>query len=316
MSGHRMTTLPTQKLRLAFAILLFAMPAHAACSAGVSGVNQDDRHTCQDRLVHDEAAKLIETPTVVPCPLSLSNGRPLAYPAEILQRDSSIRVFGFLDKGLRDYMVHVGPKAFLLSSDSTEVALGRWGSNRLKRGTTQSVPLALGFDDLSAEAVAVRGSGYFDDPKVNPQNVVHQRLVALWNVAGRQQIEAALAIDEIALASLVGQHTSVGTSHAVRDAGASVERPDRDLPALRKVLQYPAVVDDGSTRSKLMLSLLVGLVGVGYLTQTTDDDLGRLNFEKVFVSQAYSDMALQAALDVSIVASNIAACSPVGLSRI
>ncbi len=66
----------------------------------------------------------------------------------------------------------------------------------------------------------------------------------------------------------------MGTSYAVGYAGATVERPDRDLPAISKVFQYAAIVDDGSTLSKLMLAFLVGLVGVGHLAQTTDDDLG------------------------------------------
>ena len=165
----RMTTRPTQKPRLALAILLLAMPASVARPRGVSWVNQGDRHTGQDRLVGQECAKLEETPTVVPCPLSLSNRYPVANAAQIFESDSASGVFGFLDKDLADNVVHVGPKTFLFSSDSAEVPLGRWGAYRLKRSAALGVPLALGFDQRPVEGFPCAICGDLHDAQVDPQ---------------------------------------------------------------------------------------------------------------------------------------------------
>ena len=126
-----MTTRATYKLRLALAILLLAMSAHAARSAGVSWINQDDRHTGQDRLVNDKAAKLIEIPTVVPCPLSLSYPGPRSNTAQVFEGNRSLRALGFLNKGLADAVVHVGTEPTLFAGEAFQVSLGRVRSNRL-----------------------------------------------------------------------------------------------------------------------------------------------------------------------------------------
>ena len=162
----------------------------------------------------------MDAPTVMPCPLSLSYPGPRSNTAQLFEGNRSLRALGFLNKVFADNMVHIGPEPALFAGETSQTPLDRSRSYRLKNGAAFGVPRAFGFDDLSAETLCVRGGGYFDDAEVNPQHVVHQRLVALWNVAGRQQIE--FPIEEIAFAPLIGQHSSVGTSDAVRDAGCGI----------------------------------------------------------------------------------------------
>ena len=56
--------------------------------------------------------------------LGLFNSRPLAYPIEIFQCDTSLRVFSLLDKLLADTMVAVFPKSLLSTREFLEFALG------------------------------------------------------------------------------------------------------------------------------------------------------------------------------------------------
>ena len=190
-----MTTRSAYKLRLALAIALFAMPAHVAGAAGVAWINRDDRHTGQDRLVGQECAKLEKTPTVVPCPLSLSNRYPVAYAVQVFESDGASGVFGFLDKGLADNMVHVGTESLLLSSDPAKMPLGRWSSYRLKNGAARGVPLALLLDERSVEGVPVARGRYFDEAQVDPQDIVHEPPVVLWHIARRQRTYRACRRD-------------------------------------------------------------------------------------------------------------------------
>ena len=107
---HRMTTRATQKLSLGLAILFLAMPAHTTDATGVAWVDQDDGHPGPPSLVFDEAAKLKETPTVVPCALRFPYRNPVTNAGKVFQGNRSIRVLGFLNEPFTDLVVDVTPK--------------------------------------------------------------------------------------------------------------------------------------------------------------------------------------------------------------
>ena len=270
-----MTTRPTYKLRLALAIALFAMPTRVARPRCVSWVNRDDRHTGQDRLVAQECAKLEETPTVAPCPLRLSNRYSVADTAQVFESDGASGVFGFLDKVFADTVIYIGPESFLLSSEAFQMTPGRWRSNRLQDGAALGVPLTLRFDQRSVEGLPGGIRSDLHDPQVDTQNVVHERPVVLWYVARCQEEEHAAPIHEIAFTTLGKKHFGVRPAYAVGYALPPIQCPDGHLLPPGEVLQYPAIVDYGSTGPELMLAFLIRFVGVGHLTQAADDDLGR-----------------------------------------
>src|SRR5262249_37331251 len=98
------------ELRLAPSIRLRAMTAGAAGLAGVGRIGEPHRHSRQLPFVDDEAAQLIERPSVVPVSLLPANCDPLADALEVLQGDPATGAFGRSDEPLADLMVDVPPE--------------------------------------------------------------------------------------------------------------------------------------------------------------------------------------------------------------
>ena len=113
----------------------------------------------------------MEAPTVMPCPLSLSYPGPLAYTAQILEGNRSLRALGCLNKVFADNMVHIGPEPALFAREPFQMTLGRVRTDRLKKGAALGVPLTFGFDPLPVEGISVARGSDLDDPEVNPQIV-------------------------------------------------------------------------------------------------------------------------------------------------
>src|SRR3954468_8452092 len=67
--GKGEAAMDADEIVASLAILLLAAPTCRACSAGVSRVDEDDRHACPQRLVGDEGPQLGERPAFHPRPL-------------------------------------------------------------------------------------------------------------------------------------------------------------------------------------------------------------------------------------------------------
>src|SRR5438552_16709917 len=92
-----MTTGLTDKLRLAFAIPFFAVPASGACARSVTRVNRYNFHARDGRFVFNKAPELSESPIRLLSALRFPSLSPLANVREFFYSNRPIRAFGFLN---------------------------------------------------------------------------------------------------------------------------------------------------------------------------------------------------------------------------
>src|SRR5687767_8645912 len=96
------------ELGLGAPVLLVAMSADRARSAGVPRIDEYDWHARESGLVLDESAKLPERPRMQDGPLAPANGYPAADVLEFFKRNRASGVSRLADQRFTDYVVFVG----------------------------------------------------------------------------------------------------------------------------------------------------------------------------------------------------------------
>src|SRR5690606_32237951 len=132
------------------------MPTASALLAGVFRVHQDDRHTCQPRLVVDELPQLGEAPIAVSRSLlGSSSPGPRANAGQVFQGNRAVRALSFCYETLANLVVDVFLEAALAAREFPQVAFGRQAAARLQVGTEPLHPLAVALDRRAGQHVAV-----------------------------------------------------------------------------------------------------------------------------------------------------------------
>ena len=166
----------------------------------IARVNRGHYHAVQSGLVLDKAAKLGERPTVQDRSLAASGSYPFTNVRQILQRNPASGVVRGLYDLLRDDVIHVSGKALFFAGKNFQFALGRTRLFGLQFATQLAVTVAHTLHALSLVKRAVTGYGDIGDSKVNPKKTFGVNLWRFVNVARLEQVELAIAVDEIAFA--------------------------------------------------------------------------------------------------------------------
>ena len=101
-------TRPTYEFALANSVVLMHEPAFGAGLAGISWLNQYERHTSKFSFILDEPSELIEPPRIIVASLGLSYNRSLTDALQILKGNGSVSAFGLHNYLLGDAMVDLG----------------------------------------------------------------------------------------------------------------------------------------------------------------------------------------------------------------
>lgn len=244
-----------------------------AFTAGVAGINLDQRYARKDRLVFQEGSQLCECPRVKNRSLRFPSPYPRPYPCKFLDGDTAIRAFGFLDDLFRNRMVDVGGKASFLAGEFLQVALGRLALRCLKVGTEFAMPITDVVDHRAGERISIRIGGNLNYAKIDSEKVVNNNLFGIGNIARCSQKPLAAMVDQVRFTILVLEHLFLAWSSRIWNWFSAVKSPDA-YPVIA-VAEDAGIVTDGSMLGKPALDFLIKFVGIADLGKKTNNNLRR-----------------------------------------
>lgn len=273
-----MTTRPTYKRALAFAVCLLLVAALIAGAGSVAWINVDHRHAAQRGFIVDHHSQFAERPLAMLAPLWLSNRRaaplgPLADAFQMLEGNGLLRVFSLLDKHLADAVVGVALELPLPTRALFQATFGRPGADRLKGSPSGIVPLAGLFYPLSAMTFTVRISGQFDDTQVDAQVVSEIIFRLSWYVTCCQKEKPPLRIGKVAFPLLKPEKTGYVVIADVGYLFPPVQSPDGYNLFGGVVAKNPTIVGNRGVFAEYPLRFLVLLVGVRHFANAAYDHL-------------------------------------------
>lgn len=239
----------------------------------VAGIDADQRHAIQRRLISHESPQLGKSPTVVRSPLAFPNRCPFANVRQVFQPDAASGVFSLAHDYLADAVVHVRREACLFQSAALQKPLSRLGSFSLEFAPQPRVacPKVGVMGATKRFAVTVGGDVSLAKIDAKIRGGIAFRYVA--NIDGHVEEEHAVAVDKVSLpARTLKQSGLICAAHPWHDLPAVVGQ-DRD-PVSTLPRQDALVVDDGAMRPEGRLDGLVPLVGFDDLGDGADGHLG------------------------------------------
>ncbi len=241
-------------------VFLRYTPTAKTGSTGVSRIYQFNWNTSEYCLVFNEAAKLMETPTVVGATLALSNSCPTADTREVFKGYSAFSVFSFRNQQFADTMVDVSGETAFFSATFLEQTLSRLGSDGLQFTSEIAVPCADSVEFFSTPYLPVTIDSYVVDAEVNTKPFFC--IVNWWfgNIHNHAKIEHAVSDYEVCLPSDSAKFLLLVGTKFNGDYFSSVQCGYR-----YSVNAFPTenslVVNYGSIISKSRLDFLLSLVG-------------------------------------------------------
>jgi hypothetical protein len=283
----------TGEPRLTRAIGLLAVPTGGTGAARVARVHEDDRDTSKARLVRDERPQLIEGPGVQCCPVAAPNGYPLPNPLEVFQRDSATCALSLGNDLLADDMVGVRGESAFFARQVLQPPLGALGALPLELGAQPSVSVADVLQVPTAMDGAITGHRDVGDPHVYAKELLSVGRGRLFHIAGRKQVKATIAVDQIGLAMLGGQQCTRPVPTGEGQADTPAKHLQGHGHVTLSVRDDLVVIGDRPVRREGAQTLPVQLVGVGHLADGADGEVGR---EAEAVSDIGVDQSLQGIL--------------------
>lgn len=271
-----MTTLTTAKHLLTLAVCLFGMTAHPTHTAGVSWVNDHDRHSRKFCFVGDEHSQLIERPTMSLGSLCLSNRSSTPDAREVFKGYRRVCVFGSLNELLGNAVVYIRTEASFTTTDLPQLSL-----TCFRLLSLQSTPLfQVAKSDflylLAGEHLPIAGYGNLVYSEVYPDDVLWIDGRVFGHVGGSIQIELAITIYQVHLTYDAVSTTSIVFSDDDVEQFATFQCGQRNLGVWEVHSlegQNALVVSDTTTALELRLHLFVEFVCLAGLGNRPDGEL-------------------------------------------
>lgn len=167
--------------------------------AGIGGVDHDDRHSRQGRLVGYKGPQLEEAPVVMSCPLPAPNCDSIPDTAQVFQGDTEGVPLRLVHDGLGDAMVGVPLIATLSPPYRLELTLGRTAPFPLQVAPPVSIDAPVPLHRLAGVDGALRVHRQVDNAQVNSEEALGGHNLTLWGVNGLMEKEPALKVDQLRL---------------------------------------------------------------------------------------------------------------------
>mgnify|MGYP006892193696 FL=1 len=242
---------------------------------GIAGIDQDHRHPRQPRLVLDVLAQLRERPAMQCRPLVALNSCPLADATQVFEGNPASGVFRLGDDALADRVVGVRGEATLLARQFLEAAARRLRALALQLGAQAAVAVAHVVHGAAAVDCSVAVGGDVRNTEINAKPAFRVNWRFVGNVAGRVQVELALAMHQVAFAALVLKQRQLMRAGHERDGLPTAKQPDRHGAVGKAEVQDATVIRYSAKFAKLPLRLFVQLVGVNDLADHAHGHLRR-----------------------------------------
>lgn len=254
-------------------ITLIHAAAYRASSAGIPGVNQNDRNTSNSRLVLDFLPEIVERPGVVLSPLSLANSYPFADTLEIFKCNPASGVFRSLHQLFGDAVVHVFGKATFFAAAFLEQAFGRLRAFGLQFRSEPGITVAYPVHLSAGVAIPVAVRGDVLHAEINAEKLSDIFFLRRFNITGGEQVELPVYVDKIAFTTLAGEKFPLAFSADKGYLLPTTNCPDRDF-RLREIVGQDAIVKcNRAKRAEYPFGFAVNLVGVSDLRNAAHSDL-------------------------------------------
>ena len=274
-SVRRVRTFYAEEQALSRTIGLIDATARRAGSGGIAGVYEDDRDTCQPRLVFDKGAKLEERPRVLDASLCLTNSCPGADALQVFQGDAASGVFGLRNQLLGNAVVLVSSKAGFLTTAFLQEPLGRLRAFGLKGSPEPGITVAQPLDRAPGELLPFGIDGDVRNAEVHAEEVFHEGGRRVHRVAGCQEVKIPVRENEVAFSLPGGKEVALSIPTHEGDALPSAVRPDRDFGPVHVPADDPVIVGDGTEGPERALGFFVQFVGVRNFGDAPDHHLSR-----------------------------------------
>ena len=258
---------------LVWTVTFIHTPADWAGSAGISGVDQDNRNAMQFSFIGDLLPEVEERPGVVLSPLSLADRYPVSDPLKVFQGYSPTGVFRSQHQLFGDSVVDILGKTALFPLTIFEQLPGRLRSFCLQLAPQAGVPVTQTVDLFTRVVVPIAVGGDVVHPHINPQEVRNFFLFWGLDIASSKQVEHAINQNQVALAALPVQVSLVPLTAHKWNTLAIINRPDRDHTVIGSVGEDTVIVGNCAVRLELPLLFLPCLVRIRYFRDAAHNHL-------------------------------------------
>ena len=281
---------------------------NGAGTRGVARIDVDNLYAIQLSLVEEFVFKVVKCPAMQGGSLRLSNRYPVADAIQIFEGDATSSAADGVRTARRlkvscdpiglslnhnafaDAVIGIVSETLFLVSLALQQSFGRECAFLLQLATQAAVAMTHAVDVAALVDLSIAVHGNVDDTPVHAQILLNVGGGWLLNLAGRQQIEFAIVIPQVALAFLVLEQFALAIPTDIRYFLPSAQHPDRHRLLVPPIGQNAAVIGDRAMFLERTQAILVRLVAVGNLTQTAYRQLGR---QRVFAAQTLVQRTVQ-----------------------
>src|SRR5690606_32887050 len=186
---------------------LLAMSASVAGAAGIAGIDSHHRDTVELSFVFEKAPQLEERPSAHLRPLLFAEPSPITDATEVFNGDAASGVFGAKHKRFADNVILMAAEAGFLRPDPLHGPAGVLAGSSFvlaghlppERPPDAEIFLADSLNSLPGDDLPVAGGGELLNAKSDATELADFHWSFVGQVDARQQVELALAIDQIAL---------------------------------------------------------------------------------------------------------------------
>ncbi len=243
---------------------------HRTGTRRVARVYQNNGYTRQLRFVRDFLPEIVERPAMQIGTLRLSNRYPGADALKVFQGDAATSALSLFDQSLADRVVGIAGETIFSTCQFFQAMAGGFRALALQFATQTAVTVTHAVDCASRMPFAIAVGSDIDNAQINPQRALYVPFVWLVHRTGRQQVEFATHVSQIAFALLVVQQFPLALSAHERDAQASAHRPDRDGLRRQSPVENAVIIGNGAVRLEHPPGFLITSVGIRDLRDTAN----------------------------------------------
>ena len=168
----------------------------------IGGIDDCDRHTCQNCFVFDEGPELEEGPVMLSCPLLTPNCDSVSNATQVFKGDTETVPLRLRHNSLGDTMIGVPLIAGLLGANALELALSRTCSPSLKVTPSVGEDAPLPFHRFARISFPVRIYCQIDDAQVKAEEALGDNSFGFGGLDNLVEKEMPISIDQVSLFSL------------------------------------------------------------------------------------------------------------------
>jgi hypothetical protein len=226
----------------------FSVAALIALLAGVLRINKDPEHTASFRLVSDESPELVKAPRVHAVTLIFLSPYPVANAIEVFECNPASGAFSQRYHRFGNYMIRVSREPLLFLAALLQEPFSAFSALLLQLASQRMIAMSHLVDVGAGMPVTIRIKSNISDPEIHSKQIGWQLRFSFLDLNADVQIEAAVAIDQIALAARQRKKLTLFVTADERERKSPSHRPDRDGGFVQVPREQTQIVDGRACR--------------------------------------------------------------------